>query len=148
MSRTQRNLPKGWSRKPSGVQRERRQFMAAKDQELPVPVRGKRKPSRLPDDWSELRVSSERERMRINRWLAKQVGRPWAEALRAAQRLPTLKRSPLTRAVALELVGRHVESKTLMRGGKVMCVGSDGREREMRVAFYVHPETGLLSKVS
>lgn len=99
MSRTQRYHSR-WLRSGPATQQERRQYFAALDQEIPIRVRGKRRPNHLPDSRSELRSSSYRQTIDIHGWLLKRLGQRWDRIQRAAAvTAPNLKPSPRNREV-------------------------------------------------
>jgi hypothetical protein len=141
MSRTTRKNHGRWLRTSPATQQERRQYYAALDQEVPVRVRGKRRPDHLPDSWTELRLSSYQQFIHIGAWLWKHRGKPWDRVFRAAVSIPTCRTAALNRQFLLHAV----HTQTYMRNGEVWAILPDGNHIQSGSGFLVHPETGRLT---
>jgi hypothetical protein len=141
MSRTLRYNSR-WLRTGPATQQERRQYFAALDQEIPIRVRGKRRPNNLPDNRSELRSSSYRQTISIYWWLLKRLGQRWERIQRAAAvEAPNLKPSPRNREA---LVG-YVYEQTYVKDGRLWGIDQFGNHVESLLGFFVDPNNGCLS---
>jgi hypothetical protein len=140
MSRTQRYHSR-WLRSGPATQQERRQYFAALDQEIPIRVRGKRRPNHLPDSRSELRSSSYRQTVDIHGWLLKRLGQRWDRIQQAATvAAPNLKPSPRNR----EVLTGAVYAQTHLKGGRLWGIDHYGNLVESPLGFLVDPNTGRL----
>ena len=142
MSRTYRNLPTGFGgycRRSPSTQQERRNYFAALDQGYSLRVRGPRRADHLPDDRSEVTASSEKQCIQLDRWLASWVGRPWDEVLRAASRVPTLRRNPLNRQKTIQRIHWFVAARTYLKNGRLWYVSGLGHSLVVERGYYVHP---------
>lgn len=140
MSRTTRNGQDRWLRTPPATQQERRQYYAALDQDIPIRVRAKRRPNNLPDSWTELRSSGDRQFSRVDSWLWRQLGKPWSRIFKAGVSLPTRKRGTLNRKILLYAV----VTQTYVRNGDLWGILRSGNHVQSPRGFLVHPVTARL----
>jgi len=141
MSRTYRNIGFFYFRRLSTMP-ERRQYYTNLEQAVKIPVRGSRKPNRLPSPWWDRPISSKNQQYRLlNRWLRKNVGKKWDEILRNVSKIPAINPNPENHQAVKQLLLSRVETKTFLVRNQVWCYANGGRIVPIQKfgGFFVHP---------
>lgn len=145
MSRTYRNLSFSLARYPFSLS-ERREYYTAIEQVVPVMIRASQRGTRLRFSAGGVPISSNKEKIRIERWLITKLGRSWNKILSEAARMSTLKSNPANFQLAKIDLKMYVQTQTFLVGNRVWCYLNGGYSVpiERFGGFYVHPETRTL----
>ena len=149
MSWTYRILSFSRARYPFSLS-ERREYYTAMEHVVPVMVRASQRGTRLRFSAWGFPISSNKEKIRIERWLITKLGRFWNEILSEAARMSGLKSNPANFQLVKIYLKIYVETQTFLVGNRVLFYLNGGHPVpiERFGGLYVHPETRTLRNAS